>query len=192
MTTWFTSDLHFGHKNIINYCNRPFHSVDNMNKLLVQNYNELVMPGDDVYFLGDIAMGKWIDNIQFVRKLKGNKFLVPGNHDACWSLRKGHGKAAVAYRDVGFTILPEFSVMGFGGRNFAVCHFPYGSGPADPKIGTDALVKNPECRPRDRGMWLLHGHTHSHTKVQGHQINVGVDAWGMYPASLDQILGLIP
>jgi len=48
MTTWFTADLHFGHRNIIECCNRPFADVDAMNCALIQNWNQVVSDDDTV------------------------------------------------------------------------------------------------------------------------------------------------
>ncbi|MBX3075784.1 hypothetical protein KF707_22435 [Candidatus Obscuribacterales bacterium] len=56
MNTWFTSDHHFGHTNIIKYCNRPFNSVAHMNALMEVDWNSIVAPEDTVYYLGDFAM----------------------------------------------------------------------------------------------------------------------------------------
>lgn len=53
MNTWFTSDQHIGHKNIIAYSNRPFSNVDEMTEELVRRHNERVRPDDLVYQLGD-------------------------------------------------------------------------------------------------------------------------------------------
>jgi len=49
---YFTADDHLGHKNIIRFCDRPFHNVHNMNKLLIQNWNEVVSHNDTVFVLG--------------------------------------------------------------------------------------------------------------------------------------------
>lgn len=78
---WFSSDLHFGHKNIIKYCNRPWDNVEDMNQGILDNWNSVVSPNDDVYILGDVCMGKLNENIPLVSKLNGNKYLVAGNHD---------------------------------------------------------------------------------------------------------------
>ena len=55
--TFFTSDTHFGHANIINLCNRPFKDVNHMNDMLVENWNSVVSDDDTVFHLGDFALG---------------------------------------------------------------------------------------------------------------------------------------
>src|SRR5690606_12519731 len=78
------SDLHFFHNNIISYCNRPWSHVEEMNEGLICNWNSVISKGDDVFILGDLAMGgnsKAPLLAKILRRLKGNKYLVPGNHD---------------------------------------------------------------------------------------------------------------
>ena len=80
METWFTSDWHLGHKNIIKYCNRPFKTVEEMNKTIIDNFNNKVNPGDIIFFLGDFSFDD-----SFYRKyqdlLNGNWIFIRGNHD---------------------------------------------------------------------------------------------------------------
>lgn len=76
------SDTHFGHENIIEYCDRPFASVEEMNRALVENWNTTVSPQDSVLFLGDVRhhpspLTEW----GWLRRLNGNKLIVRGNHD---------------------------------------------------------------------------------------------------------------
>ena len=56
MTIFFTSDHHFGHYNVIKYCNRPFTSAQQMDEIMILRWNETVLPDDEVYYLGDFAM----------------------------------------------------------------------------------------------------------------------------------------
>ena len=63
MATWFTADLHFGHRNIIDYCNRPFRDVDAMNESLIENWNESIAADDTVWVVGDFALGKIADTL---------------------------------------------------------------------------------------------------------------------------------
>lgn len=79
--TWFTSDTHFGHKNILEYEKeaRPFDTVEEMNEQLITNWNETVNPKDIVFHLGDFAFGA--SNVAIADRLHGHKRLVMGNHD---------------------------------------------------------------------------------------------------------------
>lgn len=76
---WIIADPHFGHANIIKYCNRPFSSVEEMNEILIQNWNETVLPGDRVYANGDFCINRKFINILEI--LNGKKVLIKGNHD---------------------------------------------------------------------------------------------------------------
>ena len=79
---WFTSDQHFGHYNIIKYCNRPFKSVRDMDYEIIFRYNSKVKPDDDVYMLGDFTMFCDKDTIKnYAKLLNGKKHIVIGNHD---------------------------------------------------------------------------------------------------------------
>ena len=79
---FFTSDTHFGHANIIKYCSRPFDSVQEMNEVLIQNWNSVVKPGDKIYHLGDVFMGMSQDDFKRMwPRLNGKKRLIVGNHD---------------------------------------------------------------------------------------------------------------
>lgn len=77
MTIWVTSDTHFGHANIIKFCNRPYTNVNDMNDSIIHLWNSYIKPEDTVYHLGDFSFkGKG-----YFEKLNGNKHLIIGNHD---------------------------------------------------------------------------------------------------------------
>lgn len=79
--TFFISDTHFGHKNILEYEKdaRPFKTVEEMNECIIERWNSVVKPKDIVYHLGDFAFGK--HNIRIAERLNGDKKLILGNHD---------------------------------------------------------------------------------------------------------------
>ena len=79
--TYFISDTHFGHKNILEYEKeaRPFDSLEEMNQKIIENWNKTVRPKDIIYHLGDFAFGR--DNIAIASRLNGRKKLILGNHD---------------------------------------------------------------------------------------------------------------
>lgn len=176
---WFTSDLHLGHKNIIKYCNRPFHNLHEMNKTIIDNWNKKVSSGDTVYVVGDFAfMGVSAMSI-YMNELRGDKILILGNHDGSASRSKRAGFKEV-YKDFQITIC-NIPIL--------VCHYPYFSKDVSgfPEEEKDRLSK----RPDDNGRWLIHGHVHQLWKIKDRQINVSTDVWDFYPASEDEICEII-
>ena len=81
---YLTSDLHLFHKSFI-YEPRGFHSAEEMNAAIEKNWNELISDDDDVYILGDLIFkgenNSLDDAMAIVRRLKGKKHLILGNHD---------------------------------------------------------------------------------------------------------------
>lgn len=82
MRTFFTSDLHFGHENVLMFDNRPFASVDEMDEELIRRWNNKVEKGDLVYVLGDFIW-KAANNeaVNIIKRLNGQIILIKGNHD---------------------------------------------------------------------------------------------------------------
>src|SRR3990172_2849797 len=78
---FFTSDTHFYHQNIIKYCKRPFKYADEMNEVMIKNWNNTITDDDEVYHLGDFALCSPTGAENIVRRLKGKKYLIRGNHD---------------------------------------------------------------------------------------------------------------
>jgi calcineurin-like phosphoesterase family protein len=187
---YFTSDLHFWHKNVIRYCNRPYSDVDAMNSALIKNWNNIVGPDDTVYCLGDFSLAMRPVEI-LTALLNGNKILVPGNHDFCHSYHKksrnpeNRKEWIKKYEDLGWTVLPEQTTLDIPGVAVVnLCHHPYRL--VDP--GDDKYEK---WRPKDDGRWLLCGHVHEKWKVIDKMINVGVDQWDFKPVSIEEISKII-
>lgn len=78
---WLIGDTHFYHENIIKYCLRPFANAEEMNEVLVANWNETVQPEDTIYHLGDVAFVRKDSMNEIVSRLNGHKILIRGNHD---------------------------------------------------------------------------------------------------------------
>lgn len=102
MKIFVIADTHFDHKNIIDYCNRPFSSVQEMNKTLIKNWNETVSNKDIVVHLGDFAFGNKQSATEICKKLNGRKMLIKGNHDN-WNDQ--------VYRDMGFEYVSKFPIV---------------------------------------------------------------------------------
>jgi calcineurin-like phosphoesterase family protein len=77
MARWYTADLHLGHANIIRYCDRPFSDVDEMNRALIDRWNSVVADDDEVWVLGDVALGPIAQSLALIDELHGDKVLVP-------------------------------------------------------------------------------------------------------------------
>lgn len=187
MGRWWSSDHHFGHENIIRYCGRPFANADEMNRAMVDRWNDVVAEKDEVWILGDLVMSRLTVNLSaHVWRLKGRKILVPGNHDTCWQGRKKGPNQVAAYHDLGgiARIVDDPQPVLMAGERVQINHFPYA-------LDSRYDLKFMSHRPRDDGGWLLHGHIHEKWRQSGRQINVGVDAWHFAPVSDDTICEMI-
>jgi calcineurin-like phosphoesterase family protein len=178
---FWTSDLHLGHSRILELCpDRPWPNLEAMNRGLIGLWNETVSPEDEVWVIGDFAMGRIRETLSLVPLLHGRKFLVPGNHDRC-SPAYPHRRDRVEdwvdlYLEAGFCGIKSPGCWEIGGVLCNVNHFPY-LGPEDDQYRDrfDAF------RPADDGLPLVHGHVHSAWQVNGRMVNVGVDVWGYRP-----------
>ena len=93
--TFFTGDLHFGHKNVLTFDNRPFATVDEMDAELIRRWNNKVGKGDLVYVLGDLIWKSRINDAPaLIKSLNGQNILIKGNHDRF--LHNSKAKAALA------------------------------------------------------------------------------------------------
>lgn len=163
---WFTSDQHFFHKKIIEFCNRPFSSVEEMNEALVENYNKVVKPRDTVYNLGDVSFGRKEETHKVLRKLNGNKTVILGNHDD-WDTLLSSG--------VFNQVLDYLEVKKITRSPVALFHFPIDSWNA-----------------KHYGAVHLHGHTHGTMDNTGlRRFDVGVDCWNYRPVHWDEIAALL-
>jgi calcineurin-like phosphoesterase family protein len=218
--TWFTADLHLGHENIISSCQRPFETVDEMNRTIIEKWNERVDPADTVWVLGDFALGPILESIVLVSQLHGHKILVAGNHDRCFHGYKKsrdpeltHTPVELArwvatYKEAGFAdVVTGQAMLKRTGRPITVPLRPeFGADPVlsvqlshFPRAGEsrpgypDRYVRyrpRPAARPKDDA-WLVHGHVHNGWTVNERQVNVGVDVWDFAPVSAETLLSVI-
>lgn len=183
---WFTSDPHFGHANIIDYANRPFFSVGEMDAAMVARWSERVAPDDEVWVIGDLALGHYDDSILHRVELPGKKFLVPGNHDRCWpGGKKNWREWKTRYEDdFGFTVVTHEPGEAVEVGPFQCCHFP----PTRDRYGRSKFDAWLPDLPH--GALLAHGHVHELWRTyEGRPwVNVGVDVWDFYPVSEERLL----
>lgn len=185
MTVWYTADQHFGHRNIITYCERPWPTTEAMDSGLIKRWNASVEPSDTVWVLGDVALSP--KAIWPVSHLNGRKILVAGNHDACWERHKGYRNKIDVYRRAGFDDVHPTGIVDnhrIGGRDVRLAHLPY----AGDHTENDRYA---DRRPGDDGRPLICGHVHTLWRTSGHQINVGVDVWDYTPVSAETLAELL-
>ena len=183
MRIFFTSDLHFGHENVLKFDDRPFETVEEMDEELIRRWNNKVDKGDLVYVLGDLIW-KSANNeaLSILKRLNGQIILIKGNHDRF--IKNATAKNALAglkdYDDIcvaladGTTrrcILSHYFMPFYNGHRYNAIH--------------------------------LHGHSH---KTEEHYLelgiikaikdngyepqiyNVGCMHWDYAPVTLDEIL----
>ena len=179
---FFTSDHHFGHRNIIKYCDRPWDSMEAMDEGLIELWNNTVSPDDTVYHLGDFSLSLSV-MARVTPRLNGKKYLVCGNHDQCWPKTVTSGiRKRERYFDAGWENV--YTRLAFNTRYATpvlLSHLPY--------TGHDERYA--DRRPADSGAILLHGHVHEAWHTRGRQFNVGVDRNGYTPVSEDVIVNFI-
>ena len=185
MAHFLTADLHFGHARIAEYTGRPFDSVDEMNDWLIDAWNERVDPSDDIFVLGDVALGHIADTLPLVAELNGTRHLVVGNHDRPFEPGPRRPEWQARYRQAGFATI-TYGVRDLDlGLDEAVlaCHFPY----EGDSLGEERFEAQ---RPLDTGRRLVHGHMHGQYRRRGRMIDVGVDAWGGRPVAFEDVAAL--
>ena len=164
---FFTSDLHLGHEKIIELTGRPFRDVNEMNRVIIENFNSRVGHGDTVYFLGDVCHRLKTEEANgMIARLNGRKILVTGNHD-------------ISYADFLFEDRQEFLKTSLNEQYFVMMHYPMLSWPK-----------------KENGSIQVHGHIHSRGPEYNLQnrkdgvlrFDVGVDANNFYPVSVNEIL----
>jgi len=155
---WVTSDTHFGHENIIDYCGRPFSNVKEMDECLVENWNSVVKDGDKVYHLGDVYMGMQQNAMKALSKLKGQKRLILGNHDdGKGKLLHIHFKKIDVWRYFG-----EFGLL--------LTHVPVHESTLGKKVGIN-----------------VHGHIHQNKSPDGPYRCVCVEQTNYTPINIEEL-----
>lgn len=168
---YFTSDTHFGHKNVIEYCRRPFESVEEMDEELIRRWNVVVGPEDEVYHLGDFSFHRERRTFEILDQLNGKKFLIFGNHDKLKIdlFCENQFGWIEHYHELQ---VPDSEIDLGHKQEIILSHYPFES-----------------WNKRHYGSWHLHGHCHGTLPSGDHQarLDVGVDCWAFAPVSYEEI-----
>ena len=173
---WFTADTHFGHKNIIRFCQRPFVDVEEMNRVMVENWNSIVGEDDLVFHLGDFSVGGAAEWTSLLDNLNGRIILILGNHDMN-NVSQGFMHR---FLDVKMQML-----ISIGKQRIYLNHYPF--------LCYGGAYRN---------TWQLFGHVHTNQQSTGldsprlkqlfpTQYDVGVDKNNYHPVSFDQLNEII-
>lgn len=163
---YFTSDEHYGHLNIIKFCNRPFATLEEQTETIIARHNERVKAGDLVYHLGDMFWRHLtFQQCMDIRdRLNGQHYYVWGNHE---ELMEAH--PALRARFIWRKDLVQITPPGY--PKAVLCHYAM-------RV----------WRGSHRGVWQLYGHTHAQLpETDALSCDVGVDAWNYYPVSIEEI-----
>ena len=163
---WLISDTHLGHDKEFIWKARGFQSVEEMNAIIIENWNKIVKPDDIVYHLGDVIMGDLNAGLALLKQLNGHINLAIGNHETSARLEA-------------FNNLSNFTNIQFGYRlktkkkTFLLAHYPILTGNFD-----------------NSKTYSLHGHTHSSNPFCEYDMmyNVNCDAHNCAPIAYEDIL----
>lgn len=166
---YYISDPHFGHANIIRLCSRPFDSVEEMDKVIMENWNLRVSDSDDIYILGDLMFRNTRPPEYYLERLKGRKHLMVGNHDRIWMKDFDAAKY--------FESIDNLLYIVDEGRQVVMCHYPM------------------MTWPHAKRSFMVFGHIHNNFDADYWpfierselMLNAGVEVNGYMPVTLDEM-----
>lgn len=156
MTVFFTADTHFGHGGALGLYRRPFGSVAAMDAAMAAAWQGVVGHDDEVWHLGDFAVGRRVDAAALLAALPGRKHLVTGNNDPVSTTAAPGWQSVQAYAEIEVE-----------GTRLVLCHYAFRT-----------------WRDMAKGAWNLHGHSHGRLAPLPHQVDVGVESWAFQPVTL--------
>ena len=173
---FFSSDLHFGHSNVLfKYDKRPFSSLEEQDEEIINRWNKKVSKDDTVYVLGDISFYDDEKTYEILKRLNGKIILIKGNHDRIGSSSRRR------YADI-----KDYCEIKVDGIKVILCHYPI-------------MMYNAHYHESV----MLYGHVHnskedefmkeliSYSNEKGFQLrmfNVGCMHWNYEPVTLEEIL----
>lgn len=191
---WFTSDLHINHKLVAGKRGFWLKDQDGVaepnvyahDDFLAAVWDTTVAPGDTVYVLGDTGIGRFSQVVlPWFEARPGTKHLISGNHDPVFV---GHSKWKKDMREwlEVFESVQSSASVKLAGRKVLLSHFPYEEWGEGPARGGESRYN--EFRFPDKGLPLLHGHTHGTEVAHGHSYHVGLDAHALELVPQESIL----
>jgi len=166
---WLWADQHFGHKNIIDFSNRPYPNLELMHECMILNHNEIVQPQDVCIWVGDISFLKADATNEILHQLNGYKILILGNHDLQGSkVKKLHVNEIHLMKVIQVPIKDKM-------YDLVLTHYPMHNLPKKNVIN-------------------IHGHEHVsflYSASSAQHINVNCELHGYKPISMQSVIDLI-
>lgn len=173
---FFCGDTHFLHSNILKFCHRPFEDIDEMDAMLMANWNEVVGEDDVVYHLGDFAMGPSGRVREILERLNGRIRLCEGSHEQS-ALAKGNRGVFEAVADGYYLTFEDEGGDRLPGGIF-LSHYLHKTFPHS-----------------HHGSWHLYAHSHgrldSYAAAEGRLLDVGVDSHEYRPWTMDEVAAVM-
>jgi calcineurin-like phosphoesterase family protein len=169
---FITADEHYGHRNIIEYCRRPFKDVDHMREELIARHNARVPSGPTslTIHVGDMFWNSMseIDAVAILRRLNGQHAFIYGNHDELVT-RSEYVRQNFEWI-VGKNKESGIKILNYEGTKLVLCHFAM-------RVWERS----------HKGSWHVYGHSHGELPEVGKSFDIGVDAHDYFPWSLKEI-----
>ena len=165
---FFTSDEHYGHKNILGFCNRPFRDTTEHIEESIRRHNEKVPKGARVYHVGDMFWRTLClkDAMNIMDRLNGTHYFVWGNHDELIQDNKCLRDRFVWCRDIAQVYHPKLD------KSLVLCHYAMHV-----------------WRNSHKGAYHLYGHTHAALQEQNNlSFDCGQDAQNFTPISVEEVI----
>ncbi|AYD05196.1 hydrolase [Neorhizobium sp. NCHU2750] len=157
---FFTGDTHFGDPRVLRIDRRPFSNMAEHDAELIGNWNRVVGKDDEVWHLGDFMSAKTGDCAELLASLNGLKHLIVGNNDP-----------ETTTGSQGWTSVQHYAELRAHDHHLILCHYAFRT-----------------WNQMGKGSIDLHGHSHGRLKPVPRQFDVGVDAQGLRPVSLAEVL----
>jgi calcineurin-like phosphoesterase family protein len=158
---YFTSDTHFGDSRVLRIDRRPFATMIEHDQALIETWNAIISAQDEVWHLGDVMSSRSsVDADRLLDRLNGRKHLVIGNNDP---------DAVTAA--TGWASVQHYAELDVDGQRLVLCHYAFRTWN---RMGKKSIN--------------LHGHSHGRLKPMPRQFDVGVDARGQRPVTLNELL----
>lgn len=168
---WVTSDTHFNHDREFLFKPRGFNTVEEMNETIIEHWNNVVAPADDVYLLGDVMLGDSDKGCECVRRLNGNIHIILGNHDT-------DNRVKLYYSLPNVVEVALAAKLKYNSYHFFMTHYP-------------CITSNLEKESLKQCTCNLYGHTHQQTNFYNDIpfiYHVGCDSHNCTPVLLDDII----